>query len=1391
MEATSRYGRKRKPSERTVSGTPEAPKAGRKKGGTTTSSKKPRTGQANTSGQHPFPDGPHLDTPHNHPPASTSQSVPQNLGSMAEWAGFIQNTVAATLRSAGLSVPSAPSNHTGAIAPCDDSQHQVVTDQPRPSTSAAPGGTQIFPSPFTAVPSVTQFSPTPATAVPVGTQSPLPPQTVPVPPPQATPGGTQPPLPLQSMPGGMQPLSQPQTMPGRTQPPPPPQAMPGGMQPPTPPQAVPGGIPQPPPLQAMPGGSQPTPPPPPHAMPHGMQPPPPLLAVPGGTQPPTTPLAVPGGTQPASLGGSEPSLNPSHTALGGMLHTAAPTLAAPVGMQHYPAPAQAAPGGVNPYSAPVQAVPVDTLHPPTTPGYPPAHMTAVPGHPLYPPAHAQHYGQMAAAPVLQPHQTAGTSAGYNMIVDMRPLDAQVDPKIKAKIWQDEYINLATLIQPVRQSSSHQSKPLTLDEDGNIAPRESPKGMINSIVQWNEAWRVYMIVSLANPSHTPEQNSAMASQVIHYMHFINKLYASGADYLYYDENFRQYRQYNPTPYCSVDHCLQMEAQSLGKPAHPRGPPNTTSRPTFPRPHLQGSQVKPHPSLSEARAKLREFNIPRGYCYLFLASLPCYEKQCTYKHLCPLCGAKHAIDRCHKNTTQTSQRHNGRGTVRPLMDTPARYPNTMHSVHKRQWLNTSPTPASLVMQPPPPPPLRSVQGNTQLSPPPMHAVPGGTQLSPHPVHAVPGDTQLSPHPVHAVPGDTHLPQPPVHAVPNDKQLPLPPSLKQSVPPVINIKMLQDLLILFDPIEAEKITSGFRHGFDLGYSGPITNVVTKNLTSALRQPQIMQTLLQHEVNQGRFLGPFQEKPFHIMRINPIGFVPKKTPNSYRLISDLSQPRGNSVNDDIPPVASKVAYPSIQDAIDCILSLVKSGHTPMLSKLDVKSAFRLIPLNSSQFPLMGVYFSGNYYIDAFLPMGASSSCRIYQDFSNAFTHILMHHGNIQHVISYLDDHLIISECPETALRDLTSFQHLAAKINLPLAHDKTAGPASTLEFLGIELDTRKLEARLPPEKITKAQTLIHKVLNASKIHKKKLESLHGYLNFCASIIPSGRTFIRSLSKLMHSNSPWVSISSQIRGDLQIWLEFLEDFNGKAMFLSSAPDPPQSLTLGSDSSGSWGCGAIFEGEYFSLEWPSSIPRNNLALLEFYPIVLATHVWDTKMSNKSISISCDNIAVVYIINKLKSQDPTIMKLLRIFTLQCLKLNIWFQASHIGTRANVGPDALSRGQLTSFRRSFPDLTPAQLSIPAHLRPENCLTPWTCLPTQQWQNRHIQHTNEPGLFSLFLLRPPSSHALCLFPPTHLLYLLHIYINTICQLPPSGHISQPWLTTTKWPGTHLPLTHFLLVN
>ena len=280
MEATSRYGRKRKPSERTVTSAQEAPKARGKKGGSKTPTKKPRTGPpTNPAGQHAIPDG-------SDPGASPRQSqtsstqpeapIPQNLGSLAEWASFIQNTVTATLRSAGLAVPPAPSTMPApsASTACHDNGHQnVITDQPQrtvvpealgnpnlqpvhlnshvPSQAvedgqAVPGGTHHPPNPMTAVPGGTQHlhgaqhPPTLTPAVPVGTQNPPAPS-------HAVPSGTQhPPTLAHSVPDGMQripPLSH---------------AVPGGTQhTPTLAHAVPGGTHHPPtPLSAVPGGTQ-------------------------------------------------------------------------------------------------------------------------------------------------------------------------------------------------------------------------------------------------------------------------------------------------------------------------------------------------------------------------------------------------------------------------------------------------------------------------------------------------------------------------------------------------------------------------------------------------------------------------------------------------------------------------------------------------------------------------------------------------------------------------------------------------------------------------------------------------------------------------------------------------------------------------------------------------------------------------------------------------------------------------------------------------------------------------------------------------------------------------------------------------------------------------------
>lgn len=319
-------------------------------------------------------------------------------------------------------------------------------------------------------------------------------------------------------------------------------------------------------------------------------------------------------------------------------------------------------------------------------------------------------------------------------------------------------------------------------------------------------------------------------------------------------------------------------------------------------------------------------------------------------------------------------------------------------------------------------------------------------------------------------------------------------------------------------------------------------------------------------------------------------------------------------------------------------------------------------------------------------------------------HHAGVKHIVNYLDDFLGIDTSQRQALVGMKKCDDMGEETKIPYAPEKREGPATALIFLGIELDCRILQARLPHDKIVKAKKLIRAVLESKKARVKKLQSLHGYLNFCASFIPAGRAFLRSLAQLLHpSASNWVNIPDQVLLDLLTWLEFLTHFNGRAMFVKSGWVGDSVLSLETDSSGSWGCAAVFLDKYITVPWPQSVPRANLALLEFYPIVLATEVWAQEMSNKRLTIKCDNLATVFIINNLKAKDTVTMQLVRVFALQCLKHNIWFQAQHIPGVQNHGPDALSRGSFQRFHQMYPNKSPTLFRTPDHLLPENCLVP----------------------------------------------------------------------------------------
>ena len=98
--------------------------------------------------------------------------------------------------------------------------------------------------------------------------------------------------------------------------------------------------------------------------------------------------------------------------------------------------------------------------------------------------------------------------------------------------------------------------------------------------------------------------------------------------------------------------------------------------------------------------------------------------------------------------------------------------------------------------------------------------------------------------------------------------------------------------EPNIVKYVLTGLRAGFDLGYNGARTNISRNNNKSARDNPVEVTKAIHKELARGHTAGPFPFPPFPVNHISPLGAAPKPD-GSYRLVLDLSQPDGQSIND------------------------------------------------------------------------------------------------------------------------------------------------------------------------------------------------------------------------------------------------------------------------------------------------------------------------------------------------------------------------------------------------------------------------------------------------------------------------------------------------------------------
>ena len=169
---------------------------------------------------------------------------------------------------------------------------------------------------------------------------------------------------------------------------------------------------------------------------------------------------------------------------------------------------------------------------------------------------------------------------------------------------------------------------------------------------------------------------------------------------------------------------------------------------------------------------------------------------------------------------------------------------------------------------------------------------------------------------------------------------------------------------------MTWGFRIGVDRHIQR--CKPCRKNMMSASQYPQVVEEYLASELEAGRVVGPLDLQKYPQVQVSPLGVIPKShQPNKWRLIVDLSSPEGKSVNDCIDKSLCSLSYVSVDDLAEIIRRV---GHKALLAKLDIRSAYCIVPVHLEDRQFLGMQWKGKLFIDTAPPFASSISSKAVQ---------------------------------------------------------------------------------------------------------------------------------------------------------------------------------------------------------------------------------------------------------------------------------------------------------------------------------------------------------------------------------------------------------------------------------
>ncbi len=219
----------------------------------------------------------------------------------------------------------------------------------------------------------------------------------------------------------------------------------------------------------------------------------------------------------------------------------------------------------------------------------------------------------------------------------------------------------------------------------------------------------------------------------------------------------------------------------------------------------------------------------------------------------------------------------------------------------------------------------------------------------------------------------------------------------------------------------------------------------------------------------------------------------------------------------------------------------------IDLKDAYFHVSILPRHRPFLRFAFEGRAWQYRVLPFGLSLSPRVFTKVVEGALAPLREVG--VRILNYLDDWLILAQSREQLCdhRDLV-LRHLS-QLGLRVNWEKSKlSPAQRISFLGVELDSVSMTARLTEERAQSVLNCLSSFRGRTVVPLKQFQRLLGHMASAAAVTPLGLLHMRPLQHWLHSRVPrwaWrrgalrVNITQECRRSFSPWtdLAFLQVF--------------------------------------------------------------------------------------------------------------------------------------------------------------------------------------------------------------------------------------------------------------